>query len=238
MKKVLSQQINNSMRENFFQGAIQSWPMIINAVLFGIVFGIVARDTGLSAINTVLMNGLVNAGSSQLIALSIWSDTGIATIAMIVMFVNVRHILMSLTIASHVPELMSKKGWVAAYFITDGTWSIAMRHLHNNPSNVVTLAYIIGSGIAILIPWLFAAYLGHTLGGLIPDYTVFGLDFFSAISFAALLGGMWNGRKIIIPWAVAALCSISLSLYIPIYWAIPIAAIIAASLATVINKNE
>jgi len=228
----------NSTRDHFIQGAIQSWPMIINAVLFGIVFGIVARDTGLSAINTVIMNGLVNAGSSQLIALSIWSDTGIATIAMMVMFVNARHILMSLTIANHVPELMSKKGLIAAYFITDGTWSIAMRHLQNNPSNVVTLAYIVGSGTAILIPWLFAAYFGHTLGGLIPDYTKFGLDFFSAISFAALLGGMWNGDKNFTPWAVAAVTSIFLSQFFPIFWSIPIAAIIASLIATAVNNRE
>lgn len=229
---------NQNWRPDFWLGVMQSWPMIINAVLFGMVFGIIGREAGVSAYNIVAMNGLVNAGSSQLIALSMWSEASISTIAMMTLLVNLRHILMSMTIANLMPSLMTKKGIIAAHMLTDGTWSVAMRELQRRPETPIGIAYIFGSGISILIPWLVSAYLGYSIGKLVPDYHALGLDFFSAISFSALLGGMWHGNRCLLPWACACVLALAISQFLPLYWSIPIAAIIGAFVGAMVFHDE
>ena len=60
-----------SKSQLFLQGAVDSSPLILAAIPFGLIFGALAITTGLSAWATLGMSLFVFAGASQFIAVSL-----------------------------------------------------------------------------------------------------------------------------------------------------------------------
>jgi hypothetical protein len=56
------------------RGARAAFAITLGLAPFGLVVGVVADARGLSLLETLLMSGLVFAGTSQLVALELWSD--------------------------------------------------------------------------------------------------------------------------------------------------------------------
>jgi predicted branched-subunit amino acid permease len=71
-------------------------PVAVGVGGYGIAFGVLARQAGLSVSEATLMSGLVPAGASQLIAVELW-DAPLPVLAIVVttLVVNVRYVLMS-----------------------------------------------------------------------------------------------------------------------------------------------
>jgi len=77
-------------------GSRRSLPIALSVFTYGVSFGVLARQAGLSLVESCLMSSLVFAGASQFVALSLWhSPLLIATIIFTTLVVNLRHILMS-----------------------------------------------------------------------------------------------------------------------------------------------
>ena len=45
-----------------------------STVLYGLAFGVLADQAGLSLVATVMMSALVSSGSAQIVALQIWAE--------------------------------------------------------------------------------------------------------------------------------------------------------------------
>src|SRR5260370_36940868 len=77
-------------------GAKRTIPLAISAFAIGIVFGVLARQAKLSIMDALLMSGLVYAGASQFVALSLWTAIPfpVTTIILTTFIVNIRHLLM------------------------------------------------------------------------------------------------------------------------------------------------
>jgi len=78
-------------RHGVAHGMRTALPLVIGTFPFGLVVGVISDQKGLSWLETVLMAALLFAGSSQLLALELWSDPApimAATIAALV--VNIR----------------------------------------------------------------------------------------------------------------------------------------------------
>src|SRR5579859_5137140 len=77
-------------------GAKRTIPLAISAFAIGIVFGVLARQAKLNVLDALLMSGLVYAGASQFVALSLWTAIPfpVTTIILTTFIVNMRHLLM------------------------------------------------------------------------------------------------------------------------------------------------
>src|SRR3989440_12924246 len=77
-------------------GAKRTIPLAISGFAIGIVFGVLARQAKLSVVDALLMSGLVYAGASQFVALSLWTAMPfpVTTIILTTFIVNMRHLLM------------------------------------------------------------------------------------------------------------------------------------------------
>ena len=77
-------------------GARRSIPIAISVFAIGLVFGVLARQAKLSILESFLMSGLVFAGASQFVALSLWiaMPLPVITIILTTLVVNLRHLLM------------------------------------------------------------------------------------------------------------------------------------------------
>ena len=63
---------SENRRAAFLQGMINALPIVFGYIPIGLAFGILAKKSGLSDINTMLLSIMVYAGSSQFIAVSLF----------------------------------------------------------------------------------------------------------------------------------------------------------------------
>src|SRR4028118_899911 len=81
-------------------GIKRSLPLALSIFTYGISFGVLARQAGLSLVEAFLMSSLVFAGASQFIAVELrHSPLPIATLLLTTLVINLRHILMSASLS-------------------------------------------------------------------------------------------------------------------------------------------
>ena len=81
------------------RGARAILPIVPGAVAFGLVYGFLAGERGLTVLEIALTSMLVFAGASQFLALELWQQPlPIAALVLGVLVINLRHALMGPTL--------------------------------------------------------------------------------------------------------------------------------------------
>ena len=76
-------------------GVRRSLALILSVCTYGVAFGVLARQTGLSLTEATLMSAVVRAGASQLVVLGLWSTPlPVVAIVFTTLLVNLRFLLM------------------------------------------------------------------------------------------------------------------------------------------------
>ncbi len=217
------------------QGMRQSLPLVFGVFSYGAVFGILARQAGLSLGEASLMSGLVYAGASQFVALGLWiAPLPVITIVLTTLVVNLRHILMGAALRPWFAELSTLKTYGSVFFMGDESWAMAMREFAAGGRDG---SFLLGSGVAQFIAWLSSTVSGYTLGTGIKDPARWGLDFIFIAVFTALLVGMWRGKSNLLPWGVAATVALVTAHWLPGKWYILFGGI-AGSLSGAFGDRE
>ncbi|MDZ5461683.1 AzlC family ABC transporter permease [Azohydromonas lata] len=178
------------------QAAWDALPIVVSGFAFGLVFGLLCVRNGLSAGAATLMSALVFAGASQFVAIDFWRDGAavlpVATIAFTTLAVNLRHLLMSASLA---PQLAPYgRGRVAAAFsllLIDESWALSE---HRFKQRSPTLRYFVACGGLIYCGWVSGSLVGTQLGATISDPARWGLDFTFIAMFLSLLVLMHKRR--------------------------------------------
>lgn len=200
----------------FWAGVRQTLPVALSGVAYGLVFGVLARQAGLNWIETLLMSAMVNAGSSQFVAMGIWaSPLPIVTIVLTTFIVNVRHVLMGASLRRWMAQLPPWKTYSLAFFISDESWALTMREFDDGRTDA---AFLLGSGLTLFPLWVGPSLIGNLAGTAISNPAEWGLDFAFTAVFAALLVGMWKGRSTLLPWATAAIVAVASARLLPGQW--------------------
>ncbi len=178
-------------------GSRRSLPIALSVFTYGVSFGVLARQAGLSLVESCLMSSLVFAGASQFVALSLWhSPLPIATIIFTTLVVNLRHILMSAALSPWFLQLSSWKAYGCFFFLNDESWALTMGELAKGKHNA---GFFLGSGLTVFVAWLSATVVGQMLGSAIADPAQWGLDFAFTAVFIALLVSLWQGKSNLLP---------------------------------------
>lgn len=195
------------------EGARKSIPIALGVLAYGLVFGLLARQAHLSALEALLMSGLVFAGASQFVALGLWATPlPVGAIILTTLVVNLRHVLMGAALRPWFARLSPFAAYGSVFFMADENWALTMGEFARGRRNG---AFLLGSGLMIFAAWLSATLLGRTLGGLLRDPTRWGLDFAFTAAFIALLVALWKGRGDLLPWAVAAIVGAAAAHWLP-----------------------
>ena len=109
----------NFSRAGLIGGFQESTPIALGVFTYGIVFGVLARQSSLSALEAVLMSASVFAASAQFVVLDLW-ESPLPVIAIIIttIAVNLRHLLMGASIQPWLKRLTSKKPTGYCIFLT------------------------------------------------------------------------------------------------------------------------
>ncbi|NJL49871.1 MAG: AzlC family ABC transporter permease, partial [Leptolyngbyaceae cyanobacterium SM2_5_2] len=167
-----------SPRQEALAGARDIVPLIVGAIPFGLIFGTLAQDSGLSFGAAMGMSAFVFAGSSQFIALGLLA-TG-STLPLIVLttvIVNLRHMLYAASLLPHVQPLSQRWQAVIGFFLTDEAFAIAIRRYQQPDPSPHKHWYYLGASVAMYLNWQLCTWLGLTVDQLIPNAAAWGLDF-------------------------------------------------------------
>lgn len=169
----------------WLQGLTLAIPIILGYIPLGFAYGVLARNAGLSLTETVAMSVFLYAGSAQYIAVGMIA-TGIppATIISTVFLVNLRHVLFSASLASHLRRWRPWLLGVIAGQITDETYAMALSYYANHQANS-RLHFALNMGAHL--SWILSSLAGGLVGGFWGDLSRYGFDFALAAMFIALL---------------------------------------------------
>ncbi|MFW5863196.1 MAG: AzlC family ABC transporter permease [Desulfohalobiaceae bacterium] len=216
-----------------FSALQQTLPVILGYLPVGFAYGVLAQKSGISGLNTVLMSMLVFAGSAQLIAVGLLaSGAGAATVILTTFMVNLRHLLMSASLAPYLKSWSKLQQAFFSFQLTDETFALhSSRFARRQPPKQETLAINIIAQSA----WLAGSCLGLFAGGLIADVRPIGLDFALPAMFIVLLVWQLTNLLRLFTALAAGACSLLLTLLGLEQTSIILATVLAASLGLLLE---
>lgn len=178
----------------FWLGVRALLPMHLGVMPFGVIYGIVALQSGIPPLAAVLMSSIVFAGSAQFLIAQL---VGVGAPALLMVgaagLVNLRHALYSASVAPVLEHLPLRWKLALAYFLTDEAYAAAIPHLLAEPKSPFAHWLLLGAGFALWAGWQLATILGVLLGAELPND--WSLDFALPLTFIAIVVPLLTDRK-------------------------------------------
>lgn len=204
-----------STRE-FFLGVSTFFPLIFAAVPIGLLFGALAAQKGLSALEVLLMGSFVFAGGSQFVALDLWADPlPWFTIAFSTFLINLRHVLMSSSLAPKLGHWSSSQKVFGFFILADEVWALSEQRAIKQKTS---FAFYMGVGTTLFLTWQISSVAGTIIGSALGDPSRFGLDFAFTALFVCLVMGFWKGRRTGVVIGASAIAAVLTHNFVPGAW--------------------
>ena len=218
----------------FWQGARDGVPVIIASAPFGVLYGVLATQQGLSVFDTVLMSALVFAGASQMVGIELFGQNIPAWVIVFSIFaVNFRHVLYSAAVGRRVPHWSPLQKAVAFFFLVDPVYAESERR--GEMGRPITLAWYAGIAAPMYASWLAMTAIGAAFGRVIPDTHALGFDYLLPLYFLGLVMG-FRKRPNWLPVVLASgIVSVAASVWVGSPWHVSIGAIAGILIAAMLT---
>lgn len=191
-------------------------PMAVGVASYGLVFGVLSRQAGMSELQALFMSAFVFAGASQFVALEMWvAPLPVATLVLTTLVVNLRHILMGAVLRDKLSGLSPIQTYGSLFFLVDENWAYTMAQWQRGNRDRALLA---GTGICLFLAWTLSTLAGSLAGSSGIDPVKWGIDFAFTAIFIFLATGMWRGRRDLVPWVTAAVVAVLAEQFLPGKW--------------------
>ena len=184
-----------SARAEFIAGLVAVAPLLIGAVPFGLIYGVLAVKAGIPPLLAVAIAAIVFAGSAQfMITQLVAASTPGLLIVASVGIINLRHSLYSAALAGRLAHL--SRGWKAilAYLLTDEAYAAAIRRFERDAGGADDHRhwFLLGTGFGLWFVWQLSCVAGVMLGGRIPS--AWSLEFAGTLTFIAIVVPLLRDR--------------------------------------------
>jgi len=218
----------------FRAGLVATLPLAPGVLAFALVYGLTARQVGLSPGQAWLMSLTVFAGAAQFSALQVWATAHAGVIILISLIVNLRYLLMSASIAPYLRGLPWHLKAFAAFTLSDESYALAMaRYTAGHGS----FAYLIGANLGLYLEWAVGSLSGALLGAALPDLSLYRLDLIFPLAFLGLLVPLINDRGTLAVALVAGVLAWGGAAWLPGKWYILVAGLGAGTVGTVLEER-
>ncbi|MFN4272752.1 MAG: AzlC family ABC transporter permease [Aliihoeflea sp.] len=165
-----------------------SIPMVVAAIPFGLLFGALAVENGLTVTEAILMSAMIYAGASQMVGIDLFGQQVAPwVIALSIFAVNFRHVLYSAAIGRRLGHWSGPRKTFGFFFLIDQQFAESERRVQKGER--ISFAWYMGLALPVYVGWIIEAGIGAVFGGLIENPEQFGLDFVLPIYFLALVMG-------------------------------------------------
>lgn len=184
--EVVGRNEQSTVPDTFLQGVKDCIPTLLGYVSIGFAFGVVATASELSLLEVFLLSVFVYAGSAQFIFCGLFIAGAPASVIILTIFiVNLRHFLMSLTVAPSFTRYSTLRNVGFGTLLTDETFGVAVTALGREGR--LGGRWMDGLNITAYTTWILACCLGAIAGKWVPDAEKWGLDYALVAMFVALL---------------------------------------------------
>jgi 4-azaleucine resistance transporter AzlC len=189
-------------------------PLLLGVVPFGVIYGVVALQSGIPPLAAMAMSSIVFAGSAQfLLAQLVGAGAPLLLSAGAVGLVNLRHALYSASVAPMLAHLPRRWKLLLAYLLTDEAYAAAIPHLLEAGSGLkpsVPAHWILfGSGFGLWAGWQLSTLAGVLVGAQLP--ADLGLEFALPLTFIAIVVPMISGIALLSAALAAAAVAVALA---------------------------
>ncbi|HYM83161.1 MAG TPA: AzlC family ABC transporter permease [Candidatus Dormibacteraeota bacterium] len=186
--------------------------LIASTGAFGIVYGLSARQAGLSLPEAVAMSTLVFAGASQFAAVGyLTQGLGWPAIVVLTAFLNARHLLYSAALAPWLSRTRRPVRVAMAHVLTDEAFALSSAHFRRVGEPDLA-GYWYAAIVTTFIPWNVATIVGLLLGGAVADPRAIGLDVVFPAAMGGLALGLATGRREIAAAVAGAIIAVAIAL--------------------------
>jgi 4-azaleucine resistance transporter AzlC len=196
-RSISVEQKQSSRRQEFWAGVTATFPLVVGAVPFGIIFGALASTVGLSINATQGMSLFVFAGSAQFIAATLIAQgTGVLVIVLTTLVVNLRHMLYAATLAPHTKSLPRRWLLPLGFWLTDESFVVVIKRYQRVDISPYKHWFYLGSALLMYLNWQVCTFIGIIAGQGIDDPLKWGLDFAMIVTFVGMLVPMIKNKSV------------------------------------------
>lgn len=206
--------VRKTINKGFAYGLRQSLSIVIGYAPVAVTFGILATQFGINFWEAGLMSCFVFAGASQFIAIEMIHQGATAwVIGLTTLIINIRHVLMSLSVVHFFPERTLPWSLGLAQGLTDETFVLNSRILKEVASEEERRKIMLGINLGAFASWVIFTILGGLIGKWLPIQ-------FSGFQFALLalfiiLTASSLSKKNLMTYILAGILAIVFKLLLP-----------------------
>lgn len=232
------QQRASDNRHQLRLGVIKTLPLALGCIPFGLAYGVIAVQAGLTVAETLLMSLLVFAGASQFMAVvMIQSGVGVPLVIVSTLLINLRHLMMGLSISPYLSALTPWWQRVLAFGMTDESYLTSVMHYREQADGRRNPYFMLGAGGSVYVAWAIGSLAGALAGHLIADPLKWGLDFAMPATFLTMLVPQMRSRRVAVVVAVSAVVATLGYVLIPGKWYLILAVLAATATGTVLETR-
>lgn len=209
-----------------WRGAVAVAPLLLGAVPFGLIYGVLAANLGLPPLLAQGMSIIIFAGSAQFMTVQLLqAGAPLFVVAVTGIVLNVRHVLYSASLAPYLQPLNRLWKILLAYLVTDESYAVTItRFWHDSQISSPSLSssasslsppqfespiaparfrhwYVLGTSGGLWLAWQASTAVGIFLGAQVP--AAWSLDFAAPLTFIALVATALRDRPTVVAAATA-----------------------------------
>ena len=226
----------NQKTSMFWAGVRAEFPLLIGVFPFGLIYGALALNAGLSPAAAQMMSSIVFAGSSQFVTAQLIHDAAPGlVIVLTIAVVNLRHMLYSASVAEYIEHLPMKWKVFLAYFLTDECYAATIIHYEEDGTKPTSHWFFLGAGFSLWFIWQISSALGIFLGTAIPKS--WPLDFALPLTFIAMVTPVLKDYPVIAAALSAGLVAL-LAFSLPYKLGLILAALVGILVGTILENRR
>jgi 4-azaleucine resistance transporter AzlC len=220
-------------RRDLLRGFLAALPLGPAVVAFGLLYGMMARQVGLTPWEALAMSAIVHAGSAQFTALGMWEVSGPVPIILTTFVINLRHLLMGASVAPYLARLPLVWRALLALWMSDESYALAIAAYDGGEGS---RWYFLGANLGIYLVWPVSGLVGALLGSTVPEPGRYGLDLVFPLAFLGLLTTFLENRTgILVALASGGLALLGVFV-LPGNWHVILAGLAGSGLGLVLDE--
>jgi 4-azaleucine resistance transporter AzlC len=218
--------------KDFRRGLLATLPLAPGVIAFGLLYGVMARQVGLTPWQAWAMSLIVHAGSAQFTALGMWHTATAVPIVLTTLVINLRHLLMGASVAPYLRGAPRRWGAFLALWMSDESYALAIAEYERGQGSP---HYFLGANTGIYLVWPLSGLLGALLGAAVPDPSRYGLDLVFPLVFLGLLTAFLKDRIGIVVALAAGGIALLGTFLLPGKWAIIVAGLLGSGIGVLLE---